>query len=127
MELKNGYKVIYDIASKNEHVFYASKSGLFDDQCEEICRLPGGQYKLIYEKEGQFFGSASGIPAETDECLSEAFRKVFEEGYVAPKTKNTRGRSEPAVEPPVTETPVEEPVIEEPVVEEPAATPEVEE
>ena len=127
MELKNGYKVIYDIASNNEHVFYASKSGLFDDQCEKICSLPGEKkYKLIYEKEGQFFISASGIPAETDECLSD-FNRVFDEDYVAPKTKSTRRRSEPAVEPPVTETPVEEPVIEEPVVEEPAATPEVEE
>lgn len=131
MELKNGYKVIYDIASNNEHVFYASTSGLFDDKCKEICRLTGGQYKLIYEKNGQFFGSASGIPTADDKPISEAFNKVFieetEENSAAPKTKSTRRRSGSTVEPPVTEPSVEEPVTEEPVVEEPTTTPEVEE
>ena len=75
MELKNGYKVIYDKAAGGEHVFYASKTGVFAD-AEEIMRATAGEYKLIYEKAGKFYGSKTGIPAEDDYCFVE-FDKVF--------------------------------------------------
>jgi hypothetical protein len=77
MELKNGYKVIYDKAANGEHVFYASESGIFAD-AEEIAKIAAGEYKLVYEKAGRVYGSESGIPAEGDYCF-EAFDKVFVE------------------------------------------------
>lgn len=77
MKLQNGYKVIYDKAAMGEHVFYASKTSVFAD-ADEICRLAAGQYKLVYEKNGQFYGSATGIPTDSDRCFTE-FDKVFVE------------------------------------------------
>jgi hypothetical protein len=121
MNLHNGYKVIYDKAKDNKHVFYASKTGKFAD-AEKLGEFENGKYKLIYEKAGKFYGSESGIPAEDDYCFTE-FDKVFEEGYVepveptelkAPKTRTSAKKAEPE-ETPVVET-VDAPVVE--VVEE---------
>lgn len=70
MELKNGYKVIYDTAANGEHVFSASKTGIFSD-AEELGRFAEGEYKLIYEKGGHIYGSETGIPADDDYCFEE--------------------------------------------------------
>ena len=75
MNLQNGYKVIYDKAAGGEHVFCASKTGVFAD-AEEILRVAAGEYKLVYEKDGHFYGSKTGIPTEGDYCFIE-FDKVF--------------------------------------------------
>ena len=79
MELQNGYKVIYDVAAEGEHRFYASKTGFFKD-ADEIGSFPADgktrKYKLVYEKDGRFFGSETGIPSETDDALV-ALDKVF--------------------------------------------------
>jgi hypothetical protein len=75
MNLQNGYKVIYEKAADGKRTFYASKTGLFAD-AEVITEATIGEYKLIYEKDGQFYGSTTGIPAEGDHCF-DAFDKVF--------------------------------------------------
>ena len=81
MTLQNGYKVLYDTAAGGERTFYASKTGLFKD-ADIIAEATIGEYKLVYEKDGNFYGSTTGIPAEGDHCFEE-FRAVFEEGYSA--------------------------------------------
>jgi hypothetical protein len=109
MNLQNGYKVIYEKAADGKRTFYASKTGVFAD-AEKILEATIGEYKLIYEKNGQFYGSTTGIPAEGDYCFVE-FDKVFKEAAEEPVA--------PAAEEPVIEEPVtEEPDVEEPVVEE---------
>ena len=75
MNLQNGYKVIYEKAADGKRTFYASKTGVFAD-AEKILEATIGEYKLIYEKNGQFYGSTSGIPTEDDYCFVE-FDKVF--------------------------------------------------
>jgi len=109
MELKNGYKVIYDKAVNGEHIFYASKTGAFAD-AEEILRATAGEYKLIYEKAGKFYGSKTGIPAEGDFCFA-GFDKVFVETEVDAGSEPEAVNEEPVVEEPVVddETPVEDP------------------
>ena len=89
MELKNGYKVIYEKAADGKRAFYASKTGFFAD-AELIAEANIGEYKLVYEKNGNFYGSTSGIPSEEDYCFEE-FKAIFEEGYTA--------EIEPAAEP----------------------------
>ncbi len=87
MELKNGYKVIYDTAANGEHVFSASTTGLFAD-AEEILTVANGEYKLVYEKAGKIYGSTTGIPAEDDYCFTE-FDKVFVETETDDGTEET--------------------------------------
>ena len=122
MNLQNGYKVIYEKAADGKRTFYASKTGVFAD-AEKILEATIGEYKLIYEKAGQFYGSTTGIPAEGDHCFTE-FNKVFcahvdetednkcdkcEEEMPAPAAPK-RSRKATAVEEPVVE---ETPVVEE--------------
>lgn len=127
MNLQNGYKVIYEKAADGKRAFYASKTGLFKD-AELIAEATIGEFKLIYEKNGMFYGSTTGIPAEGDHCFEE-FRAVFEEGYSATETT-----TEPEEDEPETVTPdpeedevVEDEVVEDEVVEDEEATNEVEE
>lgn len=78
MDLKNGYKVIYDVAKAGKRNFYASKTGVFAD-AEPIAEgINIGDYKLIYEKNGMFYGSTERFPTENDYCFEE-FNKVFVE------------------------------------------------
>lgn len=76
MNLQNGYRVIYEKAANGEHVFFASKTGAFAD-AEELGKLIEGEYKLIYEKDGQLFCSVTGIPTESDEEFT-VFKKAIE-------------------------------------------------
>ncbi len=78
MDLKNGYKVIYDVAKDGERNFYASKTGVFADAEPILEGVKIGDYKLIYEKNGMFYGSTTGIPTADDYCFVE-FNKVFVE------------------------------------------------
>ena len=100
MNLQNGYKVIYEKAADGKRAFYASKTGLFAD-AELIMEATIGEYKLIYEKDGKFYGSITGFPAEGDKCFEE-LRAVFEEGYEKPaatETTSTNSASTAPVEP----------------------------
>ena len=94
MELKNGYKVIYDVAKNGERNFYASKTGVFADAEPLLESVKIGDYKLIYEKEGMFYGSTTGIPAADDYCF-EAFNKVFVEGTEEVTTAEVEQSEEP--------------------------------
>jgi hypothetical protein len=76
MNLQNGYKVIFEKAADGKRAFFASKTGLFADAEQIGEEFEIGQYKLIYEKGGRFYGSESGIPADGDHCF-DAFDKVF--------------------------------------------------
>ena len=104
MNLQNGYKVIYEKAADGKRTFYATKNVACDPAIDDkIVEAAIGEYKLIYEKDGQLYGSTTGIPTAGDRCFTEA-DKVFKV----------------AVEEPVT-TAAEEPVAEEPAIEEPVA------
>ena len=127
MELKNGYKVLYEVIEDGKRTFYADKCN--GDAAKQIGgQITIGSYKLVYERDGQIYGSTTGIPAEDDHCF-DAFDEVFVCDHVdadddsncdkcaeeipAATTYNRRSRkSTPVVEEPVTEepevTPVEE-------------------
>lgn len=93
MELKNGYKVIYDTAANGEHVFSASKTGIFSD-AEELGRFAEGEYKLIYEKDGRIYGSKTGVPADTDASFDE-----FDEVLVAADDDVVNNPAQAPIEP----------------------------
>lgn len=75
MNLQNGYKVIYEKTAEGKRTFYASKSVTFAD-AEFLTETELNKYKLVYEKDGRFYGSETGIPADGDYCF-EAFDKVL--------------------------------------------------
>lgn len=125
MELKNGYKVLYEVIDGNTRTFYADKRDGSDVTTVGAFNI--GDYKLVYEIGGKIYGSKTGIPAENDDRF-DAFDKVFicdhidndnneicdeckEEIPVAAYTRRSR-KSAPVVEEPVAEepevTPVEE-------------------
>ena len=74
MNLKNGYKVMYEVIEGSERVFSASKTGLFAD-AEEIARFEIGSYKVVYQRGEEFFG----IDAEGVETKLDAFDAIFVE------------------------------------------------
>lgn len=79
MELKNGYKVIYEKIADGTRTFYATKNVKCDPKVDNmIVKAEIGEYRLIYEKNGQFYGSESGIPTDGDHCFVE-FDEVFAE------------------------------------------------
>lgn len=93
MELKNGYKVIYDVAKDGKRNFYASKTGVFADAKPIFTDVEIGDYKLIYEKDGMFYGSTTGVPTADDRCF-EKLNEVFVEGYVAEDTVIDNGKDD---------------------------------
>ena len=80
MDLKNGYKVIYDVAKGGKRNFFASKTGVFADAKPIFTDVEIGDYKFIYEIDGMFYGSTTGVPTADDRCFTE-LNKVFIEGY----------------------------------------------
>ena len=97
MNLQNGYKVIYEKTADGKRTFYATKNVKCDPTVDDkIIEATIGEYKLIYEKAGSFYGSKTGIPADTDYCFTE-FDKVFKETVEEPIV--------PAAEEPVAEEP----------------------
>ena len=77
MTLQNGYRVIYEKIADGKRTFYATKNVTCDPSVDDkLVEATIGEYRLIYEKDGQFFGSKTGIPAEGDYCF-EGFDKVF--------------------------------------------------
>ena len=128
MNLQNGYKVIYEKIADGKRTFYATRNVKCDPSVDtKLVEATIGEYKLIYEKNGRFYGSETGIPAADDHCF-EGFDEVF---IKKPEEESVT----PAVEEPAT-TNVEEPAQaytrrasskKAPVVEEPVETPVVEE
>ena len=74
MNLKNGYKTLYEVIESSERVFLASKTGLFAD-AEEIARFDIGAYKVVYQRGDEFFG----IDTEGTETRLEDLDKIFVE------------------------------------------------
>jgi hypothetical protein len=105
MNLQNGYKVIYEKIADGTRTFYATKANKCDPTVDDkIVEAEIGKYRLIYEKNGRFYGSESGIPAEGDFCF-EGFDKVFVEDVVAPAVASEEPVApvaDPVVEPEVT-------------------------
>jgi len=114
MDLKNGYKVIYEKAADGVRTFYASKNVKCDPTVDDkIVEAEIGKYRLIYEKAGRFYGSETGIPADSDYCF-EDFDKVFVEAMAEPTAIAEDEAVTPVVEPTV--EPEIEPEVEVPVV-----------
>ena len=110
MNLQNGYKVIYEKITDNKRAFYATQTGVCNPEVDsKIVEVNIGDYKLIYEKDGQIYGSVTGIPADGDHCFAE-FDGVFKEAAAEPALAS----EEPAA------LALEEPVADEPTIEEPA-------
>jgi hypothetical protein len=111
MDLKNGYKVIYEKTTSGTRTFYATKNNKCDPTVDDkIIEAEIGKYRLIYEKDGRFYGSETGIPAEGDFCF-EAFDRVFVEDTAEPAVANdepTVPVVEPEKEPEAPETDPEE-------------------
>lgn len=109
MELKNGYKVLFEEVieenGKKIRVFKATKDGK-SEGADEIARIEIGKYKLIFEQNGKFYGSTNGLVAGAEEL---DFSKVFVE--------EVQSVSEVIEEPVQEEEPTEEPVEEEPIEE----------
>ena len=115
MNLQNGYKVIYEVTAEGKRAFYATKNGVCDLTVnDKIVEATIGEYKLIYEKDGQIYGSTTGIPAKGDHCFSEfdrVFKVASEEPATAIEETTTPAIEETTAEPEVQET--VEPTIEE--------------
>ena len=112
MNLQNGYKVIYEKAAEGKRTFYATKTNVCDPTVDDkIVEAAIGEYKLIYEKDGQCFGSVTGVPTEEDHCFTE-FDTIFKLATEEPKTE------EPKTEDPKTEEPKTNETVEVPAEEE---------
>ena len=123
MNLQNGYKVIYEKIANGERTFYATENAKCDPTVDEkIVTAAIGDYKLVYEKNGQIYGSTTSVPAEGDHCFSE-FDKVFKVAVEEPVTTTSEEPVAPASEEPAQtysrRTRKTEPVVEEPATEEP--------
>ena len=100
MNLQNGYKVIYEKIADGERTFYATENAKCDPTVDEkIVTAAIGDYKLVYEKNGQIYGSTTGVPAEGDRCFAE-FDKVFKAATEEPATTASEEPEAPATEEP---------------------------
>ena len=96
MNLKNGYKVLYDVVDGADRVITASKTGS-PEGAEEILRTAVGEYKLIYQDaEHKIRGSVTGIPAADDKVFTE-FDKIFVEATSEEETPAPTNVEEPEV------------------------------
>lgn len=126
MELKNGYKLVYEVVENGVREFRASKTGVPAADDYVITSNTIGANKLVYEYKGNFYGTGDkliptynedGTPADTSLISAEAFAEVFGEA------KEDEATVEPAVasvEPEVNKEPDVEPEV-------PAVNPEDEE
>ena len=87
MELKNGYKVIYEKAADGKRTFYASKSNAYPAAEDVVlASFNDADYKgkVIYEYKGDFYVSTGSVPAYDEDGVPtdtkiEGFDKVFVE------------------------------------------------
>ena len=102
MNLKNGYKVMYEVIEDSNRVFKASTTGLFED-AESVATYAIGAFKAIFEDEEHML---YGIDAEGAKIYLDDINALFVEGDATTDT-------EEVVEPNV---PVEDEKTEEPEV-----------
>ncbi len=94
MKLQNGYKVIYEKIADGERTFFADKmDGTEATQLGNAIKV--GKYKLVFEKDGQIYGSETGR-TEDGVCL-KAFNEVIIE---AKDEEPTKTNVEPETEEP---------------------------
>ena len=120
MNLKNGYKVMYEVVEGSDRVFYASKTGSFSDK-ERIASYPIDSVKVIYQDvDGKLYGfTRTGanldLEALNNTLFSETEVTNTEEPRGAETNKEEAGEEIPA-EPTTSysrkRTKVEEPVVE---------------
>lgn len=87
MNLRNGYKVIYEKAEGGKRTFFASKSNAYPAADDiELASFNDEDYrgKVIYEYKGKFYVSTGAVPAynengEPTDTVIEGFDKVFVE------------------------------------------------
>lgn len=87
MDLKNGYKVIYEKAKEGKRTFFASKSNSYPNaEDTELVSFTDADYagRFLYEYKGKFYVTEAGkLPAydengvPTDSLLSDKFNEVF--------------------------------------------------
>lgn len=100
MELKEGYKVLYEAVDYTddtaERKGYATKNLPWDDTAVEVIVSASNRtvkltdYKLVYEKDEMLFGSKTGIPAENDAVLTVVDRNgnvIFGKAVTPPAPK----------------------------------------
>ena len=74
MNLQNGYKVLYEKVADGKRAFFADKlDGTAATQIGDAIEI--GKYRLVYEKDGQIYGSETG-KVEDGVCLN-AFDEIF--------------------------------------------------
>ena len=107
MNLKNGYKVMYEVVEGSDRVFYASKTGSFSDK-ERIASYPVDSVKVIYQDvDGKLYGfSRTGANLDL-EALNDA---LFIEKKVSDTDEPTGDEDNNDEAGQV--TPAEEPVVE---------------
>ena len=100
MNLKNGYKVMYEVIEGSERVLSASKTNLFAD-AEEIARFGKDAYDVIYQRGNDVFA----VDAEGNETKISALDKLLvelpeevEEPVVARTSRKKVKVEEPVVE-----------------------------
>ena len=130
MIYKNGYKVVYEVATDGKRTFYAAKSNVYPTRDEDgnitdtvLATFDDADFagKTIYEYAGEFYVSTGAVPAynedgtPADEKIA-GFEPLFVEGAEA--------AAEPVTEP-VDDEPTADPKVEDEVVDgddEPVAT-----
>lgn len=81
MDLQNGYTVLNEKIADGKRTFIAKGPEVED---KEFGPFTIGEFKLVYEKDGQIYGSTTGIPAEGDICFNE-----FDAIFIADKEEDT--------------------------------------
>ena len=73
MNLQNGYTVLNEKIADGKRTFIAKGPEVED---KEFGPFTIGEFKLVYEKDGQIYGSTTGIPTDDDICFDE-FDAIF--------------------------------------------------
>ena len=73
MDLQNGYTVLNEKIADGKRTFIAKGPEVED---KEFGPFAIGEFKLVYEKDGQIYGSAAGTPTDDDTCF-DTFDAIF--------------------------------------------------
>jgi hypothetical protein len=73
MDLQNGYTVLNENIADGKRTFIAKGPEVED---KEFGPFAIGEFKLVYEKDGQIYGSTTGTPTADDTCF-DTFDAIF--------------------------------------------------
>lgn len=117
MNLKNGYKVMYEVVEGSDRVFYASKTGFFSDK-ERIASYPIDSVKVIYQDvDGKLYGfTRTGANLDLEALNNTLFSVINTEEPKGEEANKGEAGEEMSTEPTTSysrkRTKVEEPVVE---------------